>query len=105
MTEAIFLEISPSETDGGELIGKRPEDVPSENLALKFRAKNPLEAIRARCLDCCCFQPSEVRKCVAVDCPSWPFRMGTNPFRAKRTLSAEQKHELVERLAKAREAV
>ena len=41
MTEAIFLEISPSETDGGELIGKRPEDVPSENLAQKFRAKIP----------------------------------------------------------------
>jgi hypothetical protein len=76
--------------------------VPSEILSLKFRAKNPLEAIRARCLDCCCDQPSEVRKCVAIDCPSWPFRVGTNPFRAKRSLSDEQKRELAGRLARAK---
>ena len=35
-------------------------------------------------LDCCCSVASEVRKCTAVACPSWPFRMGVNPFREKR---------------------
>jgi hypothetical protein len=39
----------------------------------------------------------------AVEGPSWPFRMGTNPFRRKRSLSAEQKTELVERLGQARD--
>ena len=73
--------------------------MPSELLALYHREKNPLKAIRARCLDCCCGQPTEVRKCTAVNCPSWPFRMGTNPFREKRVLSAEQKAALAERLA------
>ena len=27
-------------------------------------------------------QEAEVRKCVAVVCPNWAYRMGTNPFRA-----------------------
>ena len=78
-----LLEISPYQADGGELIGKAPAEVPSEILSRYYRETNPLKAIRARCLDCCCGNASEVRKCVAVDCPSWPFRMGVNPFRQK----------------------
>jgi hypothetical protein len=93
-----FLEISPYQTDEGELIGKHPGDVPSEILSLKFRAQNPLNATREKCLDCCCGNAAEVRKCVACDCPLWPFRMGTNPFRKKRELSPEQKRERAERL-------
>ena len=34
------------------------------------------EAIRAKCLDCCCGQSAEVRECTARECPLWPFRMG-----------------------------
>lgn len=34
------------------------------------------KAIRLKCLDCCCYQAAEVRKCPAVDCPLWRFRMG-----------------------------
>src|SRR5262249_21373846 len=41
----------------------------------------PLQALRARCLDCCGQQANEVAACSAVECPSWPFRMGTNPWR------------------------
>src|SRR5262245_43219565 len=99
-----LLEPSSHEADGGLLVGKHPRDVPSEILARYYPAQNPLKAIRARCLDCCCGNASEVRKCVALDCPSWPFRMGANPFRAKRQLSAEQKRAMTERLARAREA-
>jgi hypothetical protein len=40
-----------------------------------------LRAIRAKCLDCCCYQEAEVRRCTAVYCALWPYRMGTNPFR------------------------
>jgi hypothetical protein len=75
-----LLEPSPYGSDGGELVGKLPCEVPSQILSLYHGEKNPLKALRARCLDCCCDQPGEVRKCVAVECPSWPFRMGTNPF-------------------------
>ncbi len=42
----------------------------------------PLKAIRAKCLDCCCEQPSEVRLCPCKDCPLYPFRFGKNPNRA-----------------------
>lgn len=39
----------------------------------------PLKAIRAKCLDCCCWQPTEVRLCPVKDCPLYPYRMGHNP--------------------------
>lgn len=40
----------------------------------------PLKAIRAKCLDCSCYQPSEVAKCTATGCALWPYRMGRDPF-------------------------
>src|SRR5262245_44408859 len=94
-----LLESALSGDEGG-LVGKDPRAVSSEILALYYREKNPLNAIRARCLDCCCGQSAEVRKCVSVGCPSWPFRMGVNPFRQKRKVSAEQKRDLAERLSR-----
>ena len=86
-----LLENSPFQIDDGELVGRVPTDVPLELLSLKFSAQNPLKALRARCLDCCCGDASEVRRCAATDCPSWPFRMGKNPFRKKTVLSNEER--------------
>ncbi len=97
-----LLEISPFEADAGQRVGRDPRKVPLEILHSYHRAKNPLVAIRERCLDCCCGQPSEVRKCVSVTCPSWPYRLGTNPFRQKRVLSEEQKADMGKRLRAAR---
>lgn len=34
------------------------------------------KAIRLKCLDCCCGQAAEVRKCPAESCPLWRYRMG-----------------------------
>lgn len=34
------------------------------------------KAIRAKCIDCMGGDKSEVRKCTAVKCPLFPFRMG-----------------------------
>jgi hypothetical protein len=42
---------------------------------------SPLKAIRAKCLDCSCHQPSQVRECHITACPLWPFRAGRNPNR------------------------
>jgi hypothetical protein len=50
--------------------------------ALGHEPTGPLQAIRAKCLDCCAGSAHEVRCCVAVACPSWPFRTGKNPWRA-----------------------
>ena len=43
--------------------------------------KNPLEAIRARCLDCCAGARGEVENCPIKDCALWWFRFGTNSFK------------------------
>jgi len=59
----------------------------------------PLKAIRAKCLDCVCFQREEVRLCPSEDCPLHPFRFGKNPFR-KKTLTDEQKQQYAERMKK-----
>lgn len=50
---------------------------------------SPLRALRLKCLDCCNGSAQQVRLCNAVDCPSWPFRMGKNPWGSP--LSAEVK--------------
>ena len=41
----------------------------------------PLQAIRKKCLDCCCGQANEVRLCVCKDCTLYKFRFGHNPAR------------------------
>ena len=63
---------------------------------------NPLKAIRAKCLDCCAEHPSLVAECHIEACALHPFRMGKNPFRAKRELSDEQREAMAARLATAR---
>lgn len=66
--------------------------------------KNPVKAIRKKCIECSGGSKSEVEKCVIPDCPLYPFRMGRNPFRTVREMSEEQKVAAIQRLAKAREA-
>ena len=63
---------------------------------------NPVKAIRAKCLNCCCGQPNEVRLCTIERCPLHPFRFGTNPYRAKREYTEEQRAEMALRLKNAR---
>jgi hypothetical protein len=65
--------------------------------------KSPGKAIRAKCLDCCCYQPGEVKACPAETCPLWPFRMGHNPFRKAREMTDDQRAAAADRLAKARD--
>lgn len=59
---------------------------------------NPVKAIRAKCLDCCCGSYSEVEQCTATACALYPFRMGKNPYRAKREYTEEQKQAMAEKL-------
>ena len=39
----------------------------------------PMKAIRAKCLDCSCYQPKEVRLCPVTSCAIWPYRLGKRP--------------------------
>jgi hypothetical protein len=43
------------------------------------------KAIRQNCIECCCGNAAEVARCHMLGCPMWPFRMGTDPYRAKQS--------------------
>ena len=93
----ILLERSPYAVDGGELIGRDPRSISVvEFQQAGIDGAAILAVIRAKCLDCCVHQPDEVRKCVAVACPNWPYRMQSNPFH-KREFSDEQRAAMSER--------
>ena len=59
---------------------------------------NPVKAIRAMCLDCCCGSTNEIKLCTATRCPLYPFREGANPYRTPRQYTEEQKAALASRL-------
>jgi hypothetical protein len=83
----------------GEVVGRDPRKMACEELErLGHRPCSVINALRRRCLDCCAGSPQEVRFCVAKTCPSWPFRMGKNPWAEKRKLSDEQREASRERM-------
>ena len=63
---------------------------------------NPMRAIREKCLDCTCQQPIEVKECTVKTCALYPFRMGTNPYRAKRVMTPAARAKAAASLAMAR---
>jgi hypothetical protein len=66
----------------GHPAGRDPREMTREELrAAGHEPMSALQALRARCLDCCRHQEREVALCPAVDCPAWPFRTGTDPWR------------------------
>lgn len=64
----------------------------------------PIQAIRAKCLDCCCGQVNEVKLCPAERCPLHQFRLGKNPNIKPREYTEEQREAMRQRLKKAMEA-
>ncbi len=66
--------------------------------------RNPVKAIRQNCLDCVCGSAQEVRLCPSTDCPLYPFRFGSNPYRTERVMTEEQKKLQAEKLRSARMA-
>ena len=66
----------------GQEVGRDPHQMTSgELVALGHSPMSPLKALRLRCIDCCAGSSLEARLCTAVSCPSWPFRLGRNPWR------------------------
>lgn len=100
----ILCERSPYGVDGGQLIGRDPRQIPAHEFHEAGIASRPiLDIIRAKCLDCCVGQADEVRKCVAVACPNWPYRMGANPFRTQ-NLTPEERQRRSERMRAGRKS-
>ena len=66
----------------GQEVGRDPHQMTAGALvALGHNPISPLKALRLRCIDCSAGSSLEVRLCTAVSCPSWPFRLGRNPWR------------------------
>lgn len=63
----------------GSTEGRDPRELSVEELGA---LPGPLAAIRVKCVDCSGGSPAEARKCTAIGCALWPYRMGTNPRRA-----------------------
>lgn len=78
-----YLEASPSKSDQYGLIGRDPRTLSTESLRALRQPTSPIKAVRAKCVDCSGGSAAEARKCLAVECPLWAFRMGTNVFRGK----------------------
>ena len=77
----------------GQEVGRDPHQMTSgELVALGHSPMSPLKALRLRCIDCYGGCLKSVRCCTAMDCPSWPFRMGQSPWRKE--LSQERKEQL-----------
>ncbi len=87
----------------GCVVGSDPRTMSADELtAAGIGATSVLDAIKAKCVDCSGGSRHEAMLCVAIKCPLWPFRAGTNPFRAKREMTDEQRKAASERLSAAR---
>ncbi len=54
-------------------------------MSMEKRSKRePLAAIRLKCLDCVCKSPKEVALCPVKGCTLWAFRFGMRPDTARR---------------------
>ena len=80
---ARYLEVSTVPSDNGQKVGIRPDKISRADLVALGHPQSPARSIRAKCVDCSGGDASEARKCVAVTCPLWAFRMGVNPFHAR----------------------
>lgn len=88
------------EVVNGEEIGRDPRRMTAPELVSLGHLPAPvLNVIRAKCADCCGGSMAEARKCGIVSCSLWPYRTGSNPFRAKRSLSDADKAALRDRLS------
>jgi hypothetical protein len=56
------------------------------------RTLTPIKAIRAKCLDCTCYQPKEVRECPITECALWRYRMGKRPKSAHHQKTVSEAH-------------
>ena len=86
----------------GETEGKHPRDADVDVMRAIHEPGPLLRVIRAKCIDCSGGSESEARKCTAIGCARWPYRMASNPFRAPREMTPEQREAGAARLAAAR---
>lgn len=78
-----YLTPSPFQSDDKKLVGKDPSTLTKKEVEGLPGPKSLTKAVREFCIECSGGNEAEARKCVAVTCQLWPFRMGKNVFRSK----------------------
>ena len=86
----------------GSTEGKHPRDADVDVMREIHDPAPLLRVIRVKCIDCSGGSESEARKCTAIGCALWPYRMASNPFHAPREMTPEQREAGAARLAAAR---
>jgi hypothetical protein len=87
----------------GSTEGQDPRAADVVEVLREFHDPVPLlRVIRAKCIDCSGGSESEARKCTAIGCALWPYRMASNPFRTPREMTEEQREAAAANLAIAR---
>ncbi len=81
------------------------EMTPADMAALGMTRESRGDAIRVYCVETCmCGSRVAVLECGSGNCPLWPFRMGTDPWREKREMNEDERAAAAERLRAARNA-
>lgn len=103
MNPNVYLEPSPPRVEGRaklppsktELVAADATSPAAQSLALRRvpseeidrpappQSASPLQAIRAKCIDCSGGSCAEVEQCTATGCALWPLRLGANPKRRR----------------------
>ncbi len=56
---------------------KRLSEIPElykKNYRKAMSGKSKANALKAKCLDCCCWMRPEITRCTVSDCPPWLYR-------------------------------
>lgn len=61
-----------------------------------------MKAIRAKCLDCCCYSAPEVELCPSTACTLYPYRFGRSPRGFKKTIRTAP---FLERIEKGKDGI
>lgn len=70
--------------DGADEGGGSGTDYAAVTARYLGKIRNPMTAIRAKCIQCCNGQVKEVTLCTCTICALYPFRMGVNPHHKRR---------------------
>ncbi len=49
-----------------------------------------MTAIREKCMDCCCWDPIEIRLCPIKTCALYPFRFGRSPKKGEYEVTGDE---------------
>ena len=50
-----------------------------KSLKRHYGIPSAIKAIKDKCLECCCDNKAEIRRCHHADCPLFPYRFGRSP--------------------------